>query len=345
MSLLVKSSSIFVLFAKLRTQEIEQFNVGIKKLTMFLKEMSRAELFLKKVKDFRNPVDEKLKTIVNRVRNFETSYNFMIGYLTIFVLSFLIFFGIQMIKYHSLRKTAVEIRLSYSQIANIGFYNIYQNLGVIKIMEVIQNEAKGIPPSPNEISSYEAILASLKAKSFRFQLNSGLPTFKNVLFKIESISACELLENTSFNCTSKFEEIFFFNAFRSTLMTSILLMEKFGYLLKLEDRVKLVEKTDLMSETSTLTQSMIRLVSVFNKVNESLNNNLDLLTGKLILSAKGFLIIEIVASLLMLLGGGLMIYYYLYDLSMINSSFIKVLPFSLIVKNQYFQIYLNKNKY
>ena len=128
-------------------------------------------------------------------------------------------------------------------------------------------------------------------------------------------------------------------------MSSILLMEKFGYLLKLEDRAKIVNKSDLMSETSSLTQSMLRLVSVFNKVNKDLNNNLDLLTGKLISSAKQFGIVEIVASFLMLLGGGLMIYYYLYDLSMENSSFIKVLPFNLIVKNQYFKIYLNKNKY
>ena len=307
--------------------------------------MSRTELFLKKVKDFRNPVDEKPKNLVNKVRNFETSYDFMIGYLTIFVLSLLLFFGIQLIKYNFLKGNATEIRLSYSQILNVGFYNIYQNLGIIKIMGVIQNETKGIPPSQNDISSYDDILDNLKSKSFRLQLNSGLPTFKEVLFKIESSSACELLTNTSFSCTTEFEEIFFFNAFRSTLMSSILLMEKFDYMLKLKDRVKFVEKRDLMSETSTLTQSLIRLVPVFNKVNESLNNNLDRLVGQLMENAKNFAIIEIVASILMLLAGGLMIYYYLYNLSMENSSFIKVLPFNLVVKNQYFKIYLNKNKY
>ena len=99
--LLVKSNSIFILFSKLRSQEIEQFNVGIKKLEKFVKGISRGELFLKKVKEFRNPADEKQTTIVNKVRNFETSYEFTIVYITIFVFSFFIFFFIQLGKYYN----------------------------------------------------------------------------------------------------------------------------------------------------------------------------------------------------------------------------------------------------
>lgn len=310
-----------------------------------MKGITRDEIFLKKVKEFRNPVDEKQTTTVNKVRNFESSFDFMIAYLIIFVFSLFIFVGIQTGKYFNLKSNAIEIRLSYSQITNIGFYNIYQNLGIIKIMEVIKNESKGIPVSSDDQKSYNSLLDNLKEKSYRFQFDSGIPTFKDVLFRIESSSACELLKNSSFSCSSKFEEIFYMNSFRSSYMGSILLMKKFNRMLKAKDRAKFVDKKDLMTETNTVTQSLVRLVSVFNKVNEDLNNNLELLVDKQLASAENLIIIESIASVFMLIFGGLLIYHFLNSLSMENSSFIKVLPFNLIVKNQYFKIYLNKNKY
>ena len=128
-------------------------------------------------------------------------------------------------------------------------------------------------------------------------------------------------------------------------MGSIMLMKKFNRMLKAKDRAKFLEKKDLMIETFTTTQSLVRLVSVFNKVNENLNNNLGKTIDKQLTSAEKFIILETVASIFMLIFGGLLIYHFLNNLSMENSSFIKVLPFNLIVKDQYFKIYLNKNKY
>lgn len=343
--LLVKSSSIFLLFSKLRSEEIEQFNSGIKNLKKFLTGISRGDLFLKKVKEFRLPVDEKQSSLVNKVRNFRTSNDFIATYVAIFISSLFVFGGIQLGKYLILKSNAIEIRLSYSQIKNTAFYNIYQNLGIIKIMEVIQNESKGIPPSPKVLESYNSLLDNVKEKSFRFQLNSCLPTFKKVFLELESVSACEELRNTSFSCSTQFEEIFFFNAFRSTFMDSIILMKKFNRMLKAKNRQTFLEKKDLMAETSTVSQNLVRLVSVFNKVNDNLNENLKSATQSQLSTTQNFLILEIFVSILVLFFGGLVIFFFLNNLSMEKSSFIKVLPFNLIVRNQYFKIYLNKNKY
>ena len=222
--LLVKSGSIFFLFSKLRSQEIEQFSGGISKIKKFLKGISRADLFLKRVKEFRNSVDESQTTTVNKVRNFKTSNESIIIYLTIFISFLCVFAGIQMAKFFNLKSNAVEIRLRYSEIKNNGFYNIYQNLGVINLMQVITIEQKGAPITTDVLQSFDSLLRNISEKSYRFQLNSGLPTFKTVLNQIESTSACEMLRNSSFSCASQFEEIYFFFFFCTTFMDSILLM-------------------------------------------------------------------------------------------------------------------------
>ena len=248
-------------------------------------------------------------------------------------------------KYSILKTRAIEIRLSYSQIKNNGYYNVYRNLGIIKILEVIQNESNGVPQNPNLLQTYNALLDNIKEKSYRFQLSFGLPSYKNVFYGMESQSACELLKDSSFSCTSQFEEIFFFNAVRSTYMDSLILMKKFHLMLNAKDRVKFVEKKDLMTETSTLVQNLVRLVSVFNKLNENLISYLSVVIENQLSMANYFVILETLVSVLMLFLGGFMIFYFLNNLSMENTSFIKVLPFNLIVRNQYFKIYLNKKKY
>lgn len=343
--LLVKSSSIFVLFSKLRSQEIEQFRGGIKNIMKFLKGISRGELFLKRVKEFRNPVDDKQTTTVNKVRNFKASKESIIIYLTIFLSFFCVFAGIQMVKFSDLKSNAIDIRLRYSQIKNNGFYNIYQNLGVINIMQVIEIEQKGVPLTPDVLQNFDSLLQNIIQKSYRFQLNSGLPTFKTVFNQIESVSACEILQNSSFSCTSHFEEVYFLKSIRSTFMNSVLLMKKFSSVLNANIRKDLIGKSDLMAEANTLTQSLLRLVLVFDKINENLNSSLQSVIEDQLARAQFFIIIETFVSVFMLIFGGFIIYYYLNKISMENSSFIKVLPFDLIVKNQYFKIYLNKNKY
>ena len=343
--LLVKSTSIFILFSKLRSQEIEQFSGGISKIMKFLKGISRSDLFLKKVKEFRNTVDEKQTNTVNKVRNFKTSNESIIIYLTIFISFLCVFAGIQMAKFFNLKSNAVEIRLRYSEIKNNGFYNIYQNLGVINLMQVIEIEQKGAPLTAGILQSFDSLLRNINEKSYRFQLNAGLPTFKTVLNQIESASACEMLQNSSFSCASQFEEVYFFKSISSIFMDSVLLMKKFDKILNTKIRENLVEKQDLMAETNTLTQNLVRLVLVFNKIDENLNSSLKIAIENQLMRAQFFIIIETFVSIFMLFFGGFMIFYYLNKISMENSSFIKVLPFNLIVKNQYFKIYLNKNKY
>lgn len=311
----------------------------------FLKGISRGEIFLKRVKEFRYPIDEKPTSSINKVQNFKTSNGVILIYLSIFVLSLCTFAGIQYVKYSILKTSAIEIRLSYSQIKNNGYYNIYQNLGIIKIIEVIQKESNDVAQDPNLLQSYSALLKNIQEKSYRFQLSFGLPSYKNVFYEMESQSACELIKDSSFVCTSQFEEIFYFNAIRSTFMDSIILMKKFDLMFNSEDRSKLAEKKDLMTETNTVVQSLIRLVSLFNKLNDNLISYLLVIIEEQVSRIKFFLILEAFFSAFMLFFGGFMIFYFLNNLSMENISFIKVLPFNLIVKNQYFKIYLNKNKY
>ena len=341
----MKSSSIFVLFSKLRSQEIEQFSSGVKRVKKFLKGISRGELFLKKVKEFRYPADEKQASLINKVQNFKASNGTIPVYLSIFVLSLTLFGGIQYAKYSILKTKAIEIRLSYSQIKNNGYYNIYQHLGIIKVMEVVQNESNGVAQSPDLLQTYTALLRNIKEKSYRFQLSFGLPSYKNVFVGLESQSACGLLEGSSFGCTSQFEEIYFLKAVRSTFMDSILLMKKFELALSSKDRPKLAEKKDLMAEASTLVQDLVRLVSVFNKLNENLISYLSTLIQSQLSRAKYFVVLETLVSALVLSLGGGVLFFFLNNPSMENISFIKVLPFNLIVKNQYFQICLNKKKY
>ena len=344
-TLLKKSYSIFILFSKLRSQEIDQFNLGIKKVMKFLKSMVRSDIFLKKVKEFKTTSDEKQSSNVNKVRNFDVSFDFLIVYCLILTLSICLFVVIQMMKYTFIRENSLEIKLGYFQIKNIGFNNIYQNLELIKIIDIFKQHRANEPVSQDSIDIFNSLLKKIRQKVYSFQFDPVLPTYKDMIVDVEATSACQYLENTEFACNSTHFDVFMKDAYRSLPINTLILFKTFSKRLEQIDTVTPPPSEALVLETNTIVETLIRMTIIYRSVIEKLNGNIRTLIKRQQSTSKNFVVVEIIFSILMLFFGSTLLFTYLNDLSMENSSFIKVLPFNLIVKNQYFKIYLNKNKY
>ena len=344
-TLLKKSYSIFILFSKLRSQEIDQFNLGIKKVMKFLKSMVRSDIFLKKVKEFKTTSDEKQSSNVNKVRNFDVSLDSLIVYCLILTLSICLFVVIQMMKYTFIRENSLEIKLGYFQIKNIGFNNIYQNLELIKIIDIFKQHRANEPVSQDSIDIFNSLLKKIRQKVYSFQFDPVLPTYKDMIVDVEATSACQYLENTEFACNSTHFDVFMKDAYRSLPINTLILFKTFSKRLEQIDSVTPPPSEALVLETNTIVETLIRMTIIYRSVIEKLNGNIRTLIKRQQSTSKNFVVVEIIFSILMLFFGSTLLFTYLNDLSMENSSFIKVLPFNLIVKNQYFKIYLNKNKY
>lgn len=345
-TLLKKSYSIFILFSKLRSQEIDQFNLGIKKVMKFLKGMVRSDIFIKKVKEFKTTNDEKQSSNVNKVRNFDVSFDFLIVYCLILTMSICLFVVIQMMKYNFIRENSLEIKLGYFQIKNIGFNNIYQNLELIKIIDIFKQHRDNEAVSQDSIDLFKILLDNINQKVYSFQFDPVLPTYKDMIVDVEATSACQYLENTEFACNSSHFDVFIKDAYRSLPINTLILFKKFNKRLEqIATSSSPPPSEALILETNTIIETLIRMTLIYRSVIEKLNKNIQTLIQKQQSTSKNFVVVEIIFSILMLFFGSFLLFTYLNDLSMENSSFIKVLPFNLIVKNQYFKIYLNKNKY
>ena len=311
----------------------------------FLKSMVRSDIFLKKVKEFKTTSDEKQSSNVNKVRNFDVSLDSLIVYCLILTLSICLFVVIQMMKYTFIRENSLEIKLGYFQIKNIGFNNIYQNLELIKIIDIFKQHRANEPVSQDSIDIFNSLLKKIRQKVYSFQFDPVLPTYKDMIVDVEATSACQYLENTEFACNSTHFDVFMKDAYRSLPINTLILFKKFSKRLEQIDSVTPPPSEALVLETNTIVETLIRMTIIYRSVIEKLNGNIRTLIKRQQSTSKNFVVVEIIFSILMLFFGSTLLFTYLNDLSMENSSFIKVLPFNLIVKNQYFKIYLNKNKY